>query len=192
MAENESLDLGNAYAQRWNVPFESVRKGEACKDVARKFEHALYSALRRTLKQLQRYGISLSDLLAHRNSQQALQQLIQKSQGHQYVQLFAAAVASSGPSEGECLRSWVDGILDTMCDQIGHRVTGTENWPTFYGVQELMQRVRETLEPAVERIVTNFERDPAWKPKRAASKELAPANPTAEFLNMSLLGAAQR
>ncbi len=35
MAENESLDLGVAYAKRWDVPFDSVRKGASYKDVAR-------------------------------------------------------------------------------------------------------------------------------------------------------------
>jgi len=191
MAENESLDLGGAYAQRWDVPFESVRKGGECKDVARKVESALYSGLRKTLKQLQEFGVSLSDLLSQRNSRQALRRLIRKTQGHQYVQLFDAAVASSGTSEGECLRGWVDAILDKVSDQICHRVAGTENWPTFYDVQEFLQQVRQTLEPAVERIVANFEKDPAWKPKRATSKEHAATNPTAELLSMSLLGPAQ-
>lgn len=33
MAENESLDLGGAYAKRWDAPFDRVRKGASCKDV---------------------------------------------------------------------------------------------------------------------------------------------------------------
>lgn len=191
MAENESLDLGGAYAKRWDVPFDSVRRGASCKDVARKVESALYSGLRKTLKQLEECGVSLSDLLSRRNSRQAVRQLIRKAQGHQYVQLFDAAVASSGTSEGECLRGWVDAIFDKVSDQICHRVAGKENWPTFYDVQKFMQEVRQTLEPTFERIVANFEKDPAWKLRRAASKEQAPANPTAELLGMSLLGAVQ-
>lgn len=192
MAENESLDLGGAYAQRWDAPFRSVRKGASCKDVARAVEKALRSGLRKTLSQLQEYGISLSDLLAQRDSRQTLRQLIRKTQGHQYVQLFAAAAASSGTSAGECLRGWIDAILDKVSDQICHRVTGTENWPTFYDVQQFMQEVRQTLEPAIKRVVTKFEENPAWKPPRTAFKEPAPPNPTAELLGISLLGATQR
>ncbi len=64
MAENESLDLGGAYAKRWDVPFGFVSKGASSKEVVRKVESALYSGLRKTVKQLQQeYGVSLSDLL---------------------------------------------------------------------------------------------------------------------------------
>jgi len=192
MAENESLDLGGAYAKRWDVPFDSVRKGESCRDVARKVESAMYSGLRKSLKQLQEYGVTLADLLAQRNSRQALRQLIRKTQGHHYVELFDAAVASSGTSEGECLRGWVDAIFDKVSDQICHRVAGKENWPTFYDVHSFMHDVQQTLEPAVERLVTNFEKDPEWKPKRAASKEQSTADPTAELLGLSLLGGSHQ
>ncbi len=69
MAENESLDLGGPYAKRWDVPFDSIRKGASCKDVARKVEGALYSGLRKTLQQLLKvYGVSLSDMLSQRHS----------------------------------------------------------------------------------------------------------------------------
>lgn len=123
MAENESLDLGGAYAKRWDVPFESIRKGASCKDAARKVEGALYSGLRKTLQQLLKdYGVSLQDLLTQRHSPHSLHQLIRKTRGHQYVEFFAAASAISGPSDGECLRGWVEAILDRVFDQISHRV----------------------------------------------------------------------
>jgi hypothetical protein len=192
MAENESLDLGGAYAKRWDVPFDAVQKGASGKDVARTIERALYPGLRRALKQLNEYGVTLSDLLAQRHSRHAMQQLIRKTQGHEYVQLFDAAAAATGPSEGQCLRAWIDAILDKVSDQICHRVTGRENWATFYDVQAFMQQeVQRALEPVVDRIVTNFERDPSWQPKRAPIKGQEPANPTADLLGMSLLGAAR-
>ena len=59
MAENESLDLGGAYAKRWDVPLDSVRKGAPCNEVARKVETALHSGLRKSLIQWQENGVSL-------------------------------------------------------------------------------------------------------------------------------------
>ncbi len=188
MAENESLDLGGAYANRWDAVFASVNKGASTEDVAKKVERALYSGIRKTLKQLQEYGVSLADLLAQRHSGQALRQFVRRTQGHQYVQLFQAAAAASGPTEGECLRSWVDSILDKVMDQICHRVAGTEHWPSFFDVQEFTREVRQTMEPEIERIVMKFENNPNWQPKRAATKGEAPTNATADLMGMSLLG----
>lgn len=191
MAENESLDLGGAYAKRWDIPFESVRKGDSCKDVAKKIEKALYTGVRKSLKQWEEYGTSLAELLRLRASPQAMRGLIRKTHGHHYAQMFAAAVAISGPSEAECLRGWLDAILDKVSDQICLRVAGKENWPTFYDIQEFMDTVRKTLEPVVERIATKFQHDPAWKPRQAAPKERASTNPTADLLGMSLLKRSQ-
>src|SRR5882724_6978294 len=114
MAENESLDLGGAYAKRWDVPFDSVRKRGSCDVVARKVERSLCGGLRNAIKQLREYGVSLSDLLAQRHSRQALRQSIRKTQGHHCVELFAAAAAVSAAPERECLRAWIDAIVDKI------------------------------------------------------------------------------
>jgi hypothetical protein len=188
MAENESLDLGGAYAKRWDVPFESIRKGASFKDAARKVEGALYSGLRKTLQQLSKdYGVSLQDLLTQRHSPQGLRQLIRKTRGHQYVEFFAAAAMASGPSDGECLRGWVEAMLDRVFDQISHRVTGKDNLPSFFDVEDSLRDIRQILEPAVERIITNFEQDTSWLPKRAGSKGKKAASATADLLGLSLL-----
>jgi len=191
MAENESLDLGGPYARRWDVPFDSVRNGGSCKDATHEVEKALYGGLRKSLKQWNEYGVSLSDLLNQRDSKQGLRNIIRKMQGHQYARLFAAAAASSGPSQRECLRCWVDAILDTMFDQICHRLADKENCPTFYDVQDFTREVLQALDPAVERIVTRFDNDPNWRPPRAPSKEQGQSNPTKELMGMSLVRVAK-
>lgn len=81
MAENESLELGGAYAKRWEVPLAFVKKGASREVVTRKLDHALVAGLRKTLKQLQEYSVTLSDMLAARSSRQALKQLIRKTEG---------------------------------------------------------------------------------------------------------------
>jgi hypothetical protein len=188
MAENESLDLGGAYAKRWDAPFAAIQKGASVTDVSRKFEEALGGGLRKALKQMKKdYGVSLTELLEQRQSRPALRQLLQRTYGHLYVQLFVAAAAASGPSQRECLRGWVDAILDRMFDQISHRVAGRENWPTFGDVQEFMQDVQQRLEPVVEKLVANFEKDPAWLPRRRASKDEGAVDPTEKLLSLSLL-----
>jgi len=194
MAENESLDLGGAYAKRWDVPFESIRRGASCKDAAKKVEGALYSGLRNTLKQLStEYGVSLQDLLDQGGSPQGLRQLIRRTHGHQYVELFAAAASIvDTPSAGECLRGWVDAIIDRVFDQISHRVAGKDNLPSFFDVHDSLQEIRQVLEPTVKRIVANFEKDTTWTPKRPGSKGQKATGSTAELLGMSLLkGASQ-
>lgn len=189
MAENESLELGGAYAKRWDVPFALVRNGATCGVVSRKMEDALVSGLGKSVDQFREYGVSLRDLLAQRNSRIGLAHLIRKTLGHEYVRLFADAAASSGPSESECLRGWIDAILDKTSDQICHRVAGQEHWPTFYSVADFMNEVREDLAPVVDRIVNDFLRDPEAKPKRRRSKERTLGNPTADLMGLSLLGA---
>lgn len=189
MAENESLELGGAYAKRWDIPFASVRNSASCGIVSNKVEDALITGLRKALKQLEEYGVSLSDLLAKQNAPKALGELIRKTLGHDYVRLFAdTAAAASGSSADECLRRWIDAILEKIFDQICHRVAGNEHWPTFYDVHEFMSEVRQSLEPAVNRIVTNFVRNPESRPRRVKPSDASPVNPTTNLLGMSLLG----
>jgi hypothetical protein len=187
MAENESLDLGGAYAKRWDASFDAIRKGAPVTDVSRQIEKALCTGLRKALKQVKECGVTLSELLNHRQNRPALREFLQRTHGHDYVQLFAAVAAAGGPSERECLRGWVDAILDKVFDQICLRVTGKENWPTFGDVQEFTEDVRQNIEPIVEKLVANFEKNPAWLPRRAAIKGENSVDPTENLLNMSLL-----
>lgn len=192
VAENESLELGGAYAKRWEVPLAFVKKGASSEVVTRKLDHALVAGLRKTLKQLQGYGVTLSDMLAARSSRQALKQLIRKTEGHEYVHLFADATAmASDPSTAECLRGWIDAILDKISDQICHRVAGSELWPNIYEVNRLMQEVREALESRVEQMVTDFVKDPASKPRQRKSAGISTRNSTADLLGLSLLAATK-
>jgi hypothetical protein len=137
MAENESLDLGSSYAKRWDATFTAVQNGEPCGKVAPKVGKALCGGVRKALKRFQENGVTLADLLkAARDSHQRLRQLIRQTGGHQYAQLFEAAAHASGPAAEDCLRGWLEALLDKVSDQICLRVGETDDSRTFFDLQE--------------------------------------------------------
>lgn len=188
MAENESLDLGGAYAKRWDAPFDAVRKGATSAEVVRSIEDALNSGLRKALKQLNKdYGVTLSELLKRRHDRAALKQLLKRADGHHYVRVFEVAAFISGSSEHECLRGWLHAMLDRIFDQICHRVAGQDNWPTFGDVRKFLDEVQLDLQPAVDKLVANFADNPAYLPRRKGPKGEKRVDSTARLLSTSLL-----
>jgi hypothetical protein len=190
MAENESLDLGASYSQRWDKPFKAIRKGAPCGEVAAKVRGALYGGVNKARKQFREHGAPLVNFLAARTSRPKLRQLVRKTEGHQYSQLLESSAHASGPAAQDCLRGWGEAILDRVIDQICHRVAGSENWPTFFDVKEFTDDVRRALAPDIEHIATKLAQDPDCRlqPRRAEGKGESPASPTEELLGMSLLG----
>jgi hypothetical protein len=189
MAENESLDLGGSYSQRWDKPFKAIRRGAPCGEVAAMVRDALYGGVNKARKQLREHGAPLADFIAARGSRADLHQLVRKT-GHQYAQLFEASAHASGPAPEDCLRGWCEAILDRVIDQICHRVAGTENWPTFFDVKDFTDDVRNNLADDVERIATKLAQDPDCRlhSKRAKAKGESSSSPTEELMGMSLLG----
>jgi hypothetical protein len=193
MAENESLDLGSSYAKRWDAAFTAVQNGDPCEKVAPKVSNALYGGVRRALKQFQEKGVTLADLLNAGDSRQRLRQLIRQTGGHQYAQLFEAAAHVSGTVAEDCLRGWLEAILDKVSDQICLRVGETDDSRTFFDLKEHMDEVREIVACDVERIAANLASNPDWRPQRNPGKAKAhnDASPTAELMGISLLGGKQ-
>jgi hypothetical protein len=134
MAENESLELGSSYAKRWEAPCTAIQHGEPCEKVASKVSRALCGGLRKALKQIQKRGVTLADLLNARDSRPRLRQLVRQTEGHQYAQLFESAAHASGPTVEECLRGWMEAILDKISDQICLRVVETDQSRTLLAV----------------------------------------------------------
>jgi hypothetical protein len=190
MAENESLDLGTAYAKRWDAVFAAVNKASPCGEVASKVSKALYSGVKKALEQFREHGVRISEFLADRDSRERLRQLVRKTEGHHYAQLFESAAHASGPSAEDCLRGWCEAILDRVIDQICHQVAGKENWPSFFDVKAFTDDVRLVVAAEVEHIASKLSTDPNWRPrsKGAAPNGEASASPTQELLGMSLLG----
>jgi hypothetical protein len=190
MAENESLDLGGAYSQRWDKPLNTIRKGASCSEVADEFRKALYGGINRARKQLKELGAPIADFLAARDSRTQLRQLVRTAAGHHYAQLFEASAHVSGPNSEDCIRGWAEAILDRVIDQIALRVAGSENWPTFFDVKEFTDDVRRAVSNDVERIATKLAEDPNCRlmPRRQKVTKPSPASLTDEMLGMSLLG----
>ncbi len=190
MAENESLDLSTAYSQRWDKPFMAVRKSAPCGEVAAKVRKALYDGVNKARRQFQELGAPLTDFLSARGSRPQLRQLVRKTEGHHYAQLLEASAHASNPMAEDCVRGWVEAILDRVIDQICHRVAGTENWPTFFDVKEFTDEVRRDLADDVERIATKLAQDPdcRLRPQRREATGTSSNGPTEDLLGTSLLG----
>ena len=190
MAENESLDLGSSYAQRWNASFTSVQNGDPSEKVAPKVGKALYGGVRKALKQFQEHGVTLSDLLDARNSRPQLRQLIRQTGSHQHAQLFESSAHASGPSAEDCLRDWVEAIFDKVADQICLRVAEADDSRTFFDLKKITDDVRRIIAPDIERIAVNLAKNPDWLPqsKRGKAKAEDAASLTAELMGMSLRG----
>jgi hypothetical protein len=190
MAENESLDVNDS--PRMRAVFDALRNGASCTEVSSKLGKALIGGLRKALQQFREKGVTLADLLKSRDCPKDIRQLLRKIQGHDYARLFAAAAAVSGPTETDCVAGWIDAVLDRVTDQICVRAVGSEPWPTIDDVQAFTAEIRETLTPVVERIVTKLAEDPNWQPRQAPTRGQVPADGTAELLDFSLLGAANK
>jgi hypothetical protein len=190
MAENESLDLGASYSQRWQKPFKAIGKGAPCDEVAAKVRDALLGGINKARKQFREHGAPLADFITGRESRPKLRQLVRKTEGHHYAQLFESAAHTSGPAPKDCFRVWAESILDRTFDQFSHAVAGTENWPTFSDVKKFTDDVRLALAPDIEDIAAKLATDPdcRLKPKRGEAKSGSPSSPTADLLGMSLLG----
>jgi hypothetical protein len=190
MAENESLDLGGAYSQRWDKPLHTIRKGASCSEVAAIVRKALYGGIKKARKQFQEHGAPLADFLAARASRPQLRQLVRQTHGHHYAQLFEESAHVGGPSSEDCIRGWAEAILDRVIDQIALRVAGSENWPTFRDVKEFTDDVRRAVSNDVERIATKLAEDPNCRlmPRRQKVTKPSPASLTDEMLGMSRLG----
>jgi hypothetical protein len=105
--------------------------------------------------------------------------------GHDYAQLFESAAHVSGPARQDCIRGWMDAILDRVSDQICHRVAGTENWQTFFEVKDFTDSARRLLGPKLDRIATKLAKDPN---SRLTAGRRERTRSTEELLGKSLLG----
>lgn len=193
MAENEALDLKSPYAQRWSAVREAARKSASCQQITSLARQRFYDALRKVTKQFRIYGVTTSDFLSARDSPQRLRELIRRTKSHPYAELLVSVLNSASSStNSECLSQWGHAILDTVFDQIGHRLVGTEHFPSFFESQIFFDRVGDGLGPDIQRIATNLAENPDWEPKRAPSKGISKEEPTAELLPISLLGGQVR
>jgi hypothetical protein len=149
---------------------------------------ALCRGLRNSLKQWDEQEVTLAELLKSRDCPRALRLLVRKLRGHEYARLFETCASVSGPSEADCLATWIDAILDKVSDQVCHKVVGTRNWSTIDKVRAFMREVRDQLTPTVERIVAKLGENPSWLPRKPSAKGQASVDGTVELMNVSLLG----
>jgi hypothetical protein len=189
MAENESLDLRDPGGQRWNQVHDAVRRGQPAKNVAKKVGRKLPAALRKAFKELAELGVPFPELMASCHDPKRLERLVRKCQGHEFAHLFAEAAAAEAGKDGQdIVASFLDAIIERVCDQIAQRLAGSTLWPSFPEIRRFFGQVRRHAEPEVNRIATKLAKDPTWSPTASKSKKGERTDPTQEMLNMSLLG----
>lgn len=188
MAENESLDLGGSYSQRWDKPFKAIRNGAPCDEVADKLRIALYGGVNKSRKQFREHGVPIAAFIAARSSRPQLRELVRKTEGHEYARLFESSAHTSGPSAEDCLRGWLDTILDKIIDQICLRVAGMNNWQTFIEVKQVTDGARDALD--VNHIAAKLAQDPECRlrSRRAKAGNHSSSSSTEELLVTSLIG----
>lgn len=142
MAENESLDLGNPGGQRWNQFHDAVAKGSSSEDAAEIAQRKLPRALRKAFKEFLESGVSFEQLMAARHEPKLLERLVRKCDGHEYAHLFAEIALSEPTSTNENLiRSYLDGIVERISDQVALDVLGSANWPNLGKIRDYIQDV---------------------------------------------------
>jgi len=193
MAENESLDLGNPGAQRWNQVHDAVRKGQPVVDVAKKVKRKLPAALRKAFKEFAEKGVSFEEFLANRHDPGALRGLVRKCQGHEYAHLFfETAAAEAGSDDQQVVAAFLDAIIERVTDQIAQTVAGTPQWPSFPDIRHYLGQVKQEVQPDVQRIADKLGHDPTWKPTASRSNKGEHTDPTKEMMDMSLLGMTKK
>ncbi|MGA2620408.1 MAG: hypothetical protein ABSF26_22535 [Thermoguttaceae bacterium] len=193
MAENESLDPDNPYGRRWAGVFGAVRKGAPFHKVVLRVRQALYRALAKALSQAAERGVTLQVLLEQRNSPQALRRFIRSTEGHEYIQRFAAVAAASSLSDNEgLLREFVGAIWEAVSDHITVKVVRSDGPSSLNEMKDYLARAAQQIQPDVDLIARNLAANPSWKPRLPRGKNGQEAETTADLLSMSLLGVEEQ
>src|SRR5271170_3170016 len=115
MAENESLDLNSPYALRWKPVPDAALKGESPENVSSLARKALLQAIRKTMDELARSGLSIADFLAQRHSERGLRKLVGQALNHPYAELLTSVLkAHQEASSEECVYRWEGAILEKV------------------------------------------------------------------------------
>jgi hypothetical protein len=164
MAENESLDLGQPGGQRWKHVLDAVRKKKSPADIARQVELKLPQALRKAIKEFAECGVPFDEFMKCRDDARELKRLVRKCEGHEFANLFEQTAAiSAGEDDRQLLRSYLDGVLDRVVDQITHKVVGAE-WESIDEVKTVFNDVRELVKPDMDRIARKLDENHGWNP----------------------------
>ncbi len=176
MAENESLNPDDPYGRKWDIVYGAIRKGEPFDKVVQRVRRALYRGPRNALKQFAEYGVTLQMLLENRNSPQALRQFVRKTQGHEYVHLFADVAAASSLCDREgLLQAFVGAIWESVGDRIVLKVVRSDGPMSLNGMRDYLAHVAEQIQPDVDRIARNLASNPSWKMRRVPCVYFPPA-----------------
>jgi hypothetical protein len=193
MAENESLDLNSHNARRSNVVGDAARNGGSCQHVGSLTRKTFLKAIRKVVREFEGYGVTTADFLAARDSPSAAKGLLRITKHHPYAELLVTVIDSyPGAAPTDCLHRWGNAILDTMFDQIGLSLGGSEVFPSFFDTQSYFRAVRNELRDDLESVAVKLANDAHWKPVVRAKKGEAKADPTASQMQVSLIGGPKR
>jgi len=180
MAENESLDLGQA--PRWQRVHRAVMDGESSESVADKARSSLYRTLR-ALKNLIPFDQFVS---AACGDPDALLDLTRRcGKGREFAHLFHV-VAEKGMSKEDLLHAYLGTVCDRFLDQIAANSFPSAQWTNLPDLRCHLAEVREQLGADIDRIAHKLAEDPNWRPRMRPSRNGSTS--THDLLNESLLG----
>lgn len=127
--------------------------------------------------------------MAARNDPKTLARLVRQCEGHEYAHLFGeTARAEPTSSNDELVRSFLNGIVERISDQVSQLVVGSSSWPSIPKVTNYLREVRKHLESDIQRISKKLAKDPTWNPTRRSRKKAEKSDDTQQLLGMSIMG----
>ncbi|MEX2306159.1 MAG: hypothetical protein WD738_01110 [Pirellulales bacterium] len=188
MAENESLDLQQPGGRRWMHVHDAVRKQKPPEEIAAKIKKRLPRALRKAFKEWGELGVTFKDFLLSRSDDNRLNYFVRQCERHDYAHLFTLTARSYQSANNEQLiRLFLDGILESVFDQITQDVVGREPWSDVATIQAMLERTQRKVSSDVNRIAQKLAADPTWLPT-VARRKAESITETESLLTTSMLG----
>lgn len=178
MAENETLDLGDRRNGRWRHLRDGVLSGASADETAELAARCVKGVMKRILRYDPIRGgpeYPLSDLLnAMESGPSAVNQVLDRCDGHQYAHLLAEE-SGEGGAEAVLSRHF-ERVVGNFMDQIGLHAT-PERFSSFREFQEFRRQVevqvRPQLQELAKQVAANPNKPPRSAPRSKAEKEQA-------------------
>ena len=185
MAENERLDV--LKNPRWLRVMRFIASGPLEDEVYRRLTEAMYRTLRSVGKQ-----IPLQDLLRAAESRDPALSAVVARCRHDFAEMIRRVAPEPGIDTARTMaEKYVEAVLDRYLDQMGLRLVGAGQFPTFDSFCAQANEWKARIKPALKRLASKLESGQA--PRVPAQPAATRSAERKELLALSLLnGGVQR
>lgn len=188
MAENETLDLGDKRNRRWRHLRDGVLSGASPDEIADRAARCVETVLKRILRYDPIRGgpeYPLADLLnAMGKGPAAINQVLNRCDGHQYAHLLAEE-SGEGGSEAVLSRHF-ERVVGNFMDQIGVDAT-PERFGSFREFQQFRRQVEDLARPRLQELAKQVSANPTKPPRSAPRSKTEREQANVTILSESLL-----